>query len=530
MPRKLIVTHRKAMIAKYKNAGWKQIESAIQQLIAADGKRGLQTSLLLLDDANALGNSAMNKVGDQKQAKQAIDAAFRKRLDPEYLMILGGPELVPHQDLINPVTRRDPDKLVPSDLPYACAGAHHTDVRRFIGATRVVGRLPDVVGRKDPSYLIGLLETAAGAPSIPMSKVEHFAVSAQIWVDATQAVLRQALGAHKPKASVAPPSGPPWKRKALARTLHLINCHGGPADPQFYGEDEYGDQPVSYESADLVGKIPFGAVAAAECCYGAELYDPGKSGPPGISNVYLAEGAAGYLGSTTIAYGADSSDISDADILCELFLSLVLGGATLGRALLQARQTYVKRCAPLSQTEYKTLAQFLLLGDPSQRPVVPKGETVVASGKSAAKHAKHRKFLITQGKCLPLSVPKSSKVARRSGARLRDMLTKLARRNGVEPTMFESFRVAKPAARAKGPAMKGVMGKRTASVHLMFGADLKQAKRRDRSVGPVVPITLVVAKLDAQNAVVSSKKVVSRGAMLQATKSRADVTAKKRSS
>ncbi len=510
MPHKLIVTNRKALVAKYKSAGWKKIESAVHALIAADGKRGLKTLLLLLDDAKVLGSSAVTKPSDQKQVKQAIDAAFRKRNNPEYLMILGGPDVVPHQDLLNPVTRRDPDRLVPSDLPYASSAGYDTDVRKFVGSTRVVGRLPDIAGRKNPAYLVGLLELAAKAPSTSVSKVTHFAVSAEIWSAATGAVLHNALGASKPKFSVAPPSAPPWSKRALARTLHLINCHGGPADPQFYGEDESGDQPVSYESSDLAGKIPRGAVAAAECCYGAELYDPGKKGLPGIANVYLAEGAAGYLGSTTIAYGADSSDISDADILCELFLKLVFGGATLGRALLQARQMYIKRCAPLSQTEYKTLAQFLLLGDPSQRPVVPKGEAVVASGKAAAGHAKHRKFLVAQGKGLPTAVPKSSKISSRSGAQVRGMLTELARRNGVEPTMFESFRVAKPTTRAKGTAMKGVMGKGTTSVHMVYGADPKHAKDRDQRVGPVVPITLVVAKLDAQNQIVSSKKLVSR--------------------
>jgi hypothetical protein len=45
---------------------------------------------------------------------------------------------------------------------------------------------------------------------------------------------------------------------------------------------------------------------------------------------------------------------------------------------------------------------------------------------------------------------------------------------------------------------------------MVYGADPKHAKDRDQRVGPVVPITLVVAKLDAQNQIVSSKKLVSR--------------------
>ena len=111
-------------------------------------------------------------------------------------------------------------------------------------------------------------------------------------------------------------------------------------------------------------------MVAAECCYGAELYDPAVAdGHAGICNTYLAEGAYGFFGSSTIAYGPPEGN-GQADLICQYFLERVLPGASLGRAALEARQRFVRagtRCS--IRSDLKTLAQFSLLGDPSIHPV-----------------------------------------------------------------------------------------------------------------------------------------------------------------
>lgn len=54
--------------------------------------------------------------------------------------------------------------------------------------------------------------------------------------------------------------------------MHFINCHGGPASPEFYGQ--HGDNyPISLTTQSITGEIIEGTVAAVEYCYGAELYD-----------------------------------------------------------------------------------------------------------------------------------------------------------------------------------------------------------------------------------------------------------------
>lgn len=88
-----------------------------------------------------------------------------------------------------------------------------------------------------------------------------------------------------------------------------------------------------------------GTVAAVECCYGAELYDATTLGIDlPICQSYLRQGAYGYFGSTTIAYGPVDSN-GAADLICQYFLLNVLEGSSLGRATLAARQQFVGNAA-----------------------------------------------------------------------------------------------------------------------------------------------------------------------------------------
>ncbi len=99
------------------------------------------------------------------------------------------------------------------------------------------------------------------------------------------------------------------------------------------------------------------------------MYDPNLTGgQPGIGNTYLAWGAYGVFGSSTIAYGPAVGN-GAADLICQFFLKHVLGGASLGRAALQARQDFVLASPVLDPIDLKTLAQFSLMGDPSIQAV-----------------------------------------------------------------------------------------------------------------------------------------------------------------
>ena len=121
-------------------------------------------------------------------------------------------------------------------------------------------------------------------------------------------------------------------------------------------------------------------MAAVECCYGAELYDSVTlSLPLPICQRYLIQGAYGYFGSSTIAYGPEEGN-GAADLITQYFLLAMLDGASLGRAALLARQQFVQQTAELDPVDLKTLGQFNLLGDPSVHPAVIASATSVPKG------------------------------------------------------------------------------------------------------------------------------------------------------
>ena len=216
-----------------------KIKQAVTALIAADAKRGIKSRLVYLDDAVAMksfkGKAVTNPV-DPRQNKEAIDAIF-KTGDPDYLMILGSIDVVPHQDMANPVFAPpdDPDKFAYGDLPYACDTPYSRDIATFKGPTRVVGRLPDLTNRtKDiasPSHLISLLRFAETFKSRPAADyAKYFGMSTFSWRKSSELSLTNIFGNHA-ALTIAPPGKPTHPKPRLAPLAHFINCHGAEAIP-----------------------------------------------------------------------------------------------------------------------------------------------------------------------------------------------------------------------------------------------------------------------------------------------------------
>ena len=456
MDDKIIATNRGALRAKYGQAGFEAIRRAVASLIAADAKRGLRSRLVFLDDAAMMkrhGGRAVTDAADPRQNKAAVDAICRK-LNPEYLMILGAPDVVPHQDLRNPIAAgEDPDRTVPGDLPYCCDAPYSRDVATFKGPTRVVGRLPDLTGGTEPSHLLTLLAHAAAfqvrAPDLYGS---YFALSTDSWKRSTALSLDNLFGDAK-GLLLSPPAGPQHQAKRLGALAHFINCHGAMADPNFYGE-KGADQPVALTSQGLRGKIRPGTIAAAECCYGGELYDSiTLAGPLPICQHYLVQGAHGFFGSSTISYGPPTGN-GAADLITQYWLAAVLKGASTGRAALMARQRFVQQVAELDPVDLKTLAQFNLLGDPSLHPVEVTSPTGLPKGMDAEQadrlgRQERRSKLRDIGAFLDAHTPTASRKAPKAtrSAAVRAALSNIAEQAGIgDGQGFTAYSVSRPGA------------------------------------------------------------------------------------
>jgi hypothetical protein len=207
MTDKLIVTNYAALQKKYTGAALKPILAAVKGLIAADKARGLTTQIVDISDAAQMKRYKGKAVASQKnerQAKDAIDAIY-KATTPDYLVILDGPDVVPHVTLDNPVPK-DGDKSVPSDLPYASDAPYSRDPKKFAADTRVVGRIARLTGAKDPDFLVKQIDAAAKYKSLKRTDyLRHFAISAQVWEKSTEESVENVFGTGK--IEICPPTG-----------------------------------------------------------------------------------------------------------------------------------------------------------------------------------------------------------------------------------------------------------------------------------------------------------------------------------
>ncbi|MFN0008856.1 MAG: hypothetical protein ACKVXR_13225 [Planctomycetota bacterium] len=392
-PIKLIVTHRAALRHKH-GPKVRRVYRALQDLKRADRRRGLIDHVVLLDGSpvlRRLGIRAVRDPTDERAVKEAIEALCRK-LKPHFVVLLGGPDVIPHQSLSNPLAQSGHDPVIPSDLPYACEGPHSDNPNAFTHPTRLVGRLAGLTGVVDPASLVSALRYAARwRPRSRRDYERPFMVSALEMEKSTRATLKSVFGHDRGLHVVPPRTGPvksqwKWPEGQMQRRAHYLNCHG------IKGEDELTGtavgrtrmEPLAHHSPYAGPRIREGTVAVVEACYGAELYDPrnaetsegdfaGSDQPMAIA--YLRHGAYAYFGSTTTSWGADIG-AAHADIICQRFMAHIIAGRSSGRAALEARIDYLKlnpEDRPFDPQQLLTVSQFVLLGDPSIHPVVPPG-------------------------------------------------------------------------------------------------------------------------------------------------------------
>ncbi len=471
---KLILRHGAALASKYGQAGLGRIDAALKALVAADRRRGIDSEVLSVDDASAMKRHGLAPVAktDPKALKAAIDGLART-LSPHYFLLLGAQDVLPLVPLVNPAYTGDDgdtDKTVPSDLPYACEAPYSTDAARFQGPSRVVGRLPDVPGASKPDLLLQLIRAAARAKPLPRELFQQsFGLSAAEWQSSTRLSLSNLLG-HAEQLKLAPPQGPRWSKAELAPRVHFINCHGGDTSPEYLGQ-KGDDYPVAHKASHLRGRVSAGTVIAAECCYGAQLYDPADAGGQmGIALSYLSDGAWGFFGSTTIAYGPSEGNGS-ADLICQYFLQRVLAGASLGRAALEARQKFASERTHLDPYDLKTLAQFYLLGDPSLQVVGFASHALAKTRAFKAAFAKvqdrgvrglRRERLAREGLNLGRSLPLLRDSSQGAAAAVEKVLRAMARESGLDLRMAQRRSYVLQAARL-GPRLP------PRSIHVLKG-------------------------------------------------------------
>jgi Peptidase family C25 len=510
MPDKILVTNYSALKSKYGPKGLKAVLDAVSLMMAADKDRGLSTQIVNMSDPAKMKKykgAAVTKPTNERQCKDAVDAIYGVA-KPDYLVILDGPDVVPHLRLTNP-TPGDKDKDVPSDLPYASdAPFTKRDAAAYAAVTRVVGRIPGITGAKDADFLVKLIKTAANFKTRKRNDyLPHFAISAEVWRESTEESVDNTFGSKTIKT--CPPTGTAGVGRLLSPLMHFINCHGGESDPQFYGQ-RGGQYPVSMTSDNVARYASRNTIVAAECCFGAQLYDPVfADGKWPIPNAYLNAGAVGYFGSTTIAYGPPEGN-GAADLLTQYFLIDVLAAASLGRACLQARQKFVLSQKMEDPVNLKTLAQFILLGDPSLQACLSDQADAKAMSKvidqSAARETR-RVFLFAAGKSAAESSGFPGKKLARPPKGLHNLVQKIARQKGIRASRsnIEAFNIVGGADYGKEMKARGVQ-QEVVVVTDHKEPPRKKAGRRSKAL----PVTRILVAHAQDNRVIEVAEYIRR--------------------
>lgn len=485
---KLIVSNFDKLKQKYGSAGAKQVHTAVTKLIKADAARGIGSRLVDLSDAATMAKCGIKPLlakdaTNDKRNKQAIDAIYKHgEIRPAYLMLLGSKDVIPYVSLANPAAG-DGDADLPSDLPYATDKPYSQDVQDFIAPTRVVGRLPNVTNDTNPAYLIRLLQTATTYKAQPVQDyLPYLGISAEVWTKSTELSLDAIFGSHA-KMKISPPDGPKWTAAEAKPLAHFINCHGAAGDPNYYGQ-KGASYPVAHEASWMASKVVPGTVLAAECCYGAELYDPAvltAAGQMPMCNTYLGNKAFAFFGSTNIAYGPTAAN-DQADLMCQYFAINLGSGASCGRACLQARLNYVlAKGSVLTPTDLKTLGQFTLIADPSLTPVALPPREVLATQKAkpseasaaVARHSRsnRRAGLFSRAEAVRTYRLREYAPASSGKGTALGKLRQLAAQHGIKPDVIISYAIGAPSqsARAKGfTALAEVSGPGPKAVHTVL--------------------------------------------------------------
>jgi hypothetical protein len=387
---KLSVTVKDRLDGKYKDrAALKKIEAAVERWRDADSKRGIQTVHVAVDDPadktmKELRVAPVSGEATPEKIKQVIDQLWTKITPtPDYLVLFGGHDIVPMFEVKNPTDlwKKDDDQNLLTDNPYASSRRfRRSHPKSYLIPDRAIGRIPDMLSDPDPAWFVDYLKTARKWKSRDASiyKRPYVICTAEAkgaGIDCIQQAFAKPtlpLFTCPPTSDISTPA-----RDRLSARLHMIKCHGNVGDPAFWGYRLSNEDKPAITSATLKSRLKPSTLAAAMCCYGAQIFSPSdpKAKSPGewpMASTYLREGAVGFVGSTMKAW-VGLADMSGADWIVADFLRRVLGGASIGRAFLESKQDnpgyHYTRGRVQGIQEEKTVIEYVLLGDPSIHPV-----------------------------------------------------------------------------------------------------------------------------------------------------------------
>ena len=371
---RLIMASRRNLERKYGALGFQAIHDALLDLANAMSARLVYADIAAQNQALGL-----EPLDNGESAPAWADYVKHLPTDTRSLLLVGGPDIVPFQQVANPSD--DDDDALWSDAPYGGSA--------LLSPGRAVGRLPDSA-ETDPSLLIGLIRSTADARRAAGRQSKWASVSpaagpvavgytASVWRHAARAVFSVLDRPSRLRMSPPLDHGGAPALDGHRFSAAYFNLHGLKDDAGWYGQRDpllaadYAAFPLAMHPDNLQADGRRRLIIFSAACYGGYIVD--KRAGESMALRLLQTKAAAFVGSTALAYGGLSERLLAADLLAVHFWRGLLGGLSLGEALRQAKigmaNELIQRQGFLDAEDQKAIYTFTLYGDPTLTPFAP---------------------------------------------------------------------------------------------------------------------------------------------------------------
>ena len=313
------------------------------------------------------------QINEPSTAQKEVREFLRKNINRfKYILIIGNWAEIPPYKIPNP-SEADYDEYCMNDSLYGSTNESYADIDSII---------PDIQVSRIPLARQEIISKLIFSPQhfLRLRKSFSVAVSAECWMEATKKILWEIFNkdtneyqanrsvyqnSHEKRGIFCTPG---WTESEFSnfvnnnylgeKELLLFNVHGSPDTPDWVGEGlhkNYSEifQPNSitdYKSAFLL----------SEACYGGAMGYENES----IVENFFRNNGAGFIGSSTIAYGSPDEDIFAADNIALYFFKKLQAGDEIGVALAKAKLKVINENIWHQDISLKTVYSFNLYGVP----------------------------------------------------------------------------------------------------------------------------------------------------------------------
>lgn len=316
MPRYLVLTHKGRLNGHLlaptpdSAATWNEVERLLDEYYGAGNYLVLDYSAFPdTDDVSDLTNLTAHR----DRMLDLINASGQ----PAYIIIIGGPDVVPFGEFTNPCWGGRDHDIVYGDNLYGDLdndSLHHPEIP--------VARVPD--GRSLDTIRAVFAANRRRAPSgthpaYTQGQPQRAYVYEMTW---------RLLGTDHPDLAYLPvmsdPTSPQTDASLVDATWTYFILHGGKADTTTWTGEEVGKAPP-YPEAFRYTEARSQGLVVSEACYGAWIQD-GQTAANSIATAFLANGAFGFIGSTASTYSPVTVTESVLTVCSRDILSSIFGG------------------------------------------------------------------------------------------------------------------------------------------------------------------------------------------------------------